>query len=241
MLQLFVLTGLKNDNFPDQIQTDVLINFIREEYGNFSFQEFLLAFKMAIKNELEIDPNHYQLFSAPYIARIMSAYTQIRSGYLKSLRQAENALKLDSKMEHTDAEMREIKIGYILECFIKPWRYYLKTGTLTFGITPFSIIYNTLVDDLQLLNLDSETKKRIYLEAVKKVELNLNRNVGNMEEYRKLQTIREQVEKDGIEKAMDFEIKSACYEISVKEFFANAYKAKLDLESIISNKLNHKF
>ena len=144
-------------------------------------------------------------------------------------------------MEHTDAEMREIKIGYILECFIKPWRYYLKTGTLTFGITPFSIIYNTLVDDLQLLSLDSETKKRIYLEAVKKVELNLNRNVGNMDEYRKLQTLREKVEKEGFEKAMDFEIKSACYEISVKEFFHKAYQEKTDIESIISNKLNHKF
>lgn len=241
LLQLFLLTGLRNENFPDPIQTDVLINFLREDLGNYTLEEISIAFKLAIKNELEIDSNHYQAFSASYIARIMSAYVPIRTHHLKSVRSNENALKLETKMEHTQAEMDEIKKGYILECLIKPWRYYLKSGKLTFGITPMSIIYKTLTDDLQVINLTKEEKILIKEEAIKKVELNLNKNIQNMDEYRKMQVVRQQIEKEGFEKAMDQEIKSYCYETVVKNYFNECYKNKTDLESIISNKLNYKF
>lgn len=241
LLQLFLLTGLRNENFPDPIQTDVLINFIREDLGNYTLNEIGIAFRLAIKNELDTDPNHYQAFSAAYIARIMSAYVPVRTSHLKSVRANENALKLDSKMEHTQSEMDDIKKGYILECLIKPWRYYLKCGKLTFGITPMSIIYNTLVNDLELLVLEKDEKISIKQEAIKKVELNLNKNIQNMDEYRKMQIVRHQIEKEGFEKAMDFEIKSMCYEMAVKNYFESCYKNKVDLESLISNKLNHKF
>lgn len=241
LMQLFALTGLRNENFPDKIQTDLLLNFLREDLGNFTISEILLAFKMAIKNELEIDANHYQAFSASYIARIMSAYTEIRTHHLKSIRASENALKLETKMEHTQAELEEIRKGYILECLVKPFRYFIRTGTLTFGITPPSIIYKTLVDDLKIIELSKEDKKRIYDIALERVEKYLGRTIENMDEYRKMQTLKDRVAKEGIKKAMEFEIKSHCYEITVKEYLTACRDKKIDFEKIITEKTGYEY
>jgi hypothetical protein len=144
-------------------------------------------------------------------------------------------------MEHTQAEMEEIRKGYILECLIKPWRYYKKVGTLTFGITPMSIIYKTLTEDLKIIELNLEDKKRIYNIALEKVEQTLERKVQNMDEYKKLQFDKEQVAKLGIKKAMDHEIKSICYELTVKEFITDCYKKNVDFEKMICDKTNYKF
>tara|TARA_R110000868_G_scaffold27726_6_gene104901 strand:+ start:3492 stop:4292 length:801 start_codon:yes stop_codon:yes gene_type:complete len=237
LLQLFALTGLRNENFPDQIQTDILINFIREDLGNYTISEIRLAFRMAIKNELDIESNHYQAFSASYVARIMSAYVPVRSRHLNAARANENALKIDSNMQQEPAEKQEVKKAYVEECILKPWRYYLKKGTLTFGITPFSIIYDTLVNDLQIIEVEKERKKEVYEIAKEKVRQYINRPLTNMDEYRKQSLIKDRVEKQGFEVAMDYEIKSHCYEMVVMEFFKNAYASKIDLESIITNKL----
>lgn len=241
LLQLFTLTGLRNDNFPDKIQTDLLINFIREDLGNFSIEEILLAFRMAIKNELEIEANHYQAFSAHYIAQIMSAYTKIRSSHLKLIRANENALKIESKMTHTPEELQEIKKGYILESLIKPFRYYLKSGKLTFGITPFSIIYKTMTEDLGLLNLSGDEKKVVYDQATKEIEEHLNSPINSLEEHNKRKSIRHDIEKKGFAKAMEHELKIRCYEITIRNYFKHCYDNKIDFEQIVSDKLKLKF
>lgn len=241
LLQLFTLTGLRNDNFPDKIQTDFLLNFIREDLGNYTVDEILLAFRMAIKNELEIDPNHYQAFSAHYIASIMSAYTKIRTQHLKLIRANENALKLETKMEHTPAELEEIKKGYIFESLIKPFRFYKRTGKLTFGITPFSIIYKTLSEDLDMIKLSKEEKKRIYDQASAQLESYVYRPVENIDEHRKMNLLKMDIENKGFAKAMEYDIKLLCYEITVKELMEKYYKENIDFEKEICDKLNYKF
>lgn len=238
LLGLFYLTGLKKENYPDALQTDVLIQFILDDLGNFTIPEIQLAFRLAIKGDIEVDTNHYQVFSAPYIARIAKGYIPIRQRQLGEARRSENALKNEIKMEHTPAEMQEIKKGYIEECILKPWRYYLKTGSLTFGITPYSIIYKTLVEDLKLITVSSEEKKRVYDIAHQKVhEKTMKNTSATFEEFRRYRTQMEQIEKDGFEKVMANEIKSECYGIVLKEYFLECKENNLNLEQLILEKL----
>lgn len=235
--QLFILTGLRKENFPDDLQTGVLIQFIFEDLGQYSPEEIKLAFRLAIKGELNVESNHYQSFSAPYIASIMSGYGKIRSTAIRAIRANENALKIDSKMEHTDQEKKNIRKDYILTCILKPYQHFLKTGGLTFGITPMSIIYKTLVGDLKLLNVEPERKKEMYFKAVEMARKTLDRPVQTMEEHRSLQSLREKVERDGIENAMLADIKSYCYEMAVKEFYHQCKADGIDLEALITPQL----
>lgn len=237
LLELFALSGLKAENFPDEYQTDLLINFIREEMGQFSVKDFKIAFRLAVKGTLDTDINHYQSFSAAYLGRIMSSYAPIRSRVLKSLQSNVNALKIDSQPTMTTAEKEQLRKDYILESIIKPWRYYKKTGQLTFGITPMRIIYETITEDLKILELTNDDKKRIHEQACNKIRANLNKGCHNMEEYRRQNAIKEKIEKEGFDKSMEFEIKSNCYEIAVKEYFSNCLQNNIDLESLVNSKL----
>lgn len=236
-MELFALSGLRSENFPDEYQTDLLISFIREDLGNFSIKDFKIAFRLAMKGDLEIDPNHYQAFSAVYLGKIMRAYVPIRSATRNALKSNENALKIDSSNQMTDQEKEQLRKDYIFESIIKPWRYYLKRNALTFGITPYRIVYETLTLDLKILNIETERKREIYLEAVDKIQQDLNKQVTNMDEYRKLNILRDKVKAEGIDKAMEFEIKSLCYEISVKEFYLQCKQNNVDLESLVMSNL----
>lgn len=231
--QLFILTGLRKENFPDELQTGILIQFIFEDLGQYTLEEIKLAFRMAVKGDLNVEANHYQSFSAPYIASIVSGYVQVRTSTLRAIRANENALKIDSKMEHTDQEKKTIRKDYILTCILKPYQYFLKTGGLTFGITPMSIIYKTLTEDLKLLVVDPSRKKEIHTQAVEMAKKSLSKPVQNLEEHRALKSLKEKVEKEGIEKALDMEIKSFCYEMAVKEYFTQCKQDGIDLEALI--------
>lgn len=231
--QLFILTGLRKENFPDELQTGILIQFIFEDLGQYTLEEIKLAFRMAVKGDLNVEANHYQSFSAPYIASIVSGYVQVRTSTLRAIRANENALKIDSKMEHTDQEKKTIRKDYILTCILKPYQYFLKTGGLTFGITPMSIIYKTLTEDLKLLVVEPAKKKEMYAKAVEMAKKSLSKPVQNLEEHRALKSLKEKVEKEGIEKALDMEIKSFCYEMAVKEYFTQCKQDGIDLEALI--------
>lgn len=239
LVKLFTLTGLKKENFPDEFQTDVLIEFLRFDLGNFTLAEMELAFRMAMKNEMdaEIDPNHYQSFSAAYIARIMSGYVPIRKRVFDALKSNENAIKSQNKIEYTQAERENIKNGYVLECLIKPWRYYLKTGKLTFGITPFSIIYETLTNDFGVLDLSGDDKKRIHAKAVELVKQKINQPSTNLETFNRSKKINELIQKNGFLETMSDDIKSKCYELSVLEYFEKAKNQNVDLEAVFTQKL----
>jgi len=238
LLGLFYLTGLKKENYPDALQTDVLIQFILQDLGNYTISEIQLAFRLAIKGDIEVDSNHYQAFSAPYIARIVKGYVPIRQRSLNAVRQSENALKNENEMQHTPEEIKQIKKDYIEECILKPWRYYLKTGSLTFGVTPYSIIYNTLLDDLKLITVTSAEKKEVYLLAHKIVYDKTMKNTSSTyDEYRRYQTQMDKNEKEGFDKVMVNEIKSECYGIVLKEYFKQCKENNLNLEQLILEEL----
>jgi len=74
----------------EEIEKQVLLDFITNEYGNHTTSEFELAFTKAIKRELEIDdPRHFNNFSCEYVGRIMSAYRKWAAKTYKELPKTE--------------------------------------------------------------------------------------------------------------------------------------------------------
>lgn len=69
---VFTLIGLTT--LPNDLESEVLEDFLRTEYRGLSVNEFRQAFKMAAKGSLDCDTNHYQNFSSQYVAKILNAY-----------------------------------------------------------------------------------------------------------------------------------------------------------------------
>lgn len=72
---IYTIIGLRQQHFPSRTDDVILFTFLRNEYGNKTLDELLLAFNLAIKDELDIsDTKVYDQFTCEYLARIMTAY-----------------------------------------------------------------------------------------------------------------------------------------------------------------------
>lgn len=82
---VMVLIGLRAQNYPDKIETQILVNFITKHYGGHTPAEIKLAFEMAITRKLDIEAKCYENFSVAYFVSIMEAYREWAKEQIKQL------------------------------------------------------------------------------------------------------------------------------------------------------------
>jgi hypothetical protein len=240
---IFTLIGLKAENIPDDIQKAVLLNFIRTDLAQYGVEEFRIAFHLLVKNELDMEPQHFQNFNPLYLAQVMAAYDDHRKQVFKKLREAE--AENEKPKEMTPEEKYEAHEGFVNGTILFAWDYFIKTGTLTFGICPWGIIYKCLTEEIGLFNVPSEEKNEIWKLAMTQVEQEVNKKKGtarDMKEFRALADIIKKIETDGLEKSMKHQIISKAQEISIKRYFQQFKDSGFDFHAAIKNHLeNHKF
>ena len=71
-----LMVGLRGTNMPTDEEKFVLLNFVRNSFGNQTPEEILIAFEMAVAGKLEVDSKCYENFSCEYFGRIMKAYIE---------------------------------------------------------------------------------------------------------------------------------------------------------------------
>lgn len=75
--KIFLLVGLREKDFPNQLETLFLFEYLKQNYSSHSLSEILLAFEKAVKGELDIEHKDvvpYDNFSTLYLAGIINAY-----------------------------------------------------------------------------------------------------------------------------------------------------------------------
>lgn len=67
--------GIRAANMPDAEEKNILLNFVKTHYGNYSPAQITEAFYLAITGQLPIkDSGCYENFSCEYFGRIMAGY-----------------------------------------------------------------------------------------------------------------------------------------------------------------------
>lgn len=127
---LYSLTGLNKNNYPNREETILLANYINTEYQNNTLNEVQLAFKLAIKGELNRflgkndSMDHFQSFSPAYFSKVMAAYKKYKAHQLQSVLQKASTLPQIAEVSDYDF----LKSNFI-DQFAKfkdghyPWRY----------------------------------------------------------------------------------------------------------------------
>ena len=235
---IFTLIGLKADNIPDDVQKAVLINYIRQDLSNYGLEEFKIAFHRLINGELGMDATHYQNFSSLYLGQVMRAYhDNIRTLALRELRQARDEQE-KKEAKKTPEQIKKDQIEFIEETILFAWRYYNRTGSITFGICPYKIIYKSLVEDMKMFEAPSELKKNIYSQAFDIVKDQMERKNQNWEtinDARSFRKIHEQIQEHGLEKICKNDIVSKCYELTIHHYFKKFKEDQVDVEQIIKD------
>ncbi len=150
--------GLREQNFPTQIEKNVIIDFIITNYSGHTLSEFILAFDMAIKGELEVDARHYESFSCIYIASIIKAYRIWAIDQHKQL-PPKKYLQLEYKKELTKQDYEDW-LNETKESFL--------AKKMDFNILPISIY-----EYLNTLNSFTNEQKKEAFEQAKKTRLSL--------------------------------------------------------------------
>lgn len=101
-----VLVGLRASNFPSDEERFVLLNFIRNNFGNQTPEEIKIAFDMAVSGKLGIDAKCYENFSCEYFGRIMKAYIDYAREETKNISKPEE----EKKPAPTQSEIKAMVI-----------------------------------------------------------------------------------------------------------------------------------
>jgi len=239
---IFTLIGIRAENIPNDIQKSVLINYIQNDLKHYSVDDFKIAFHLMLKNELDCESNHYQNFNPMYLAQVMNAYNKHRQMAIHEFKKLEMEQQQMKQNELSPEQLLQKTIGFYRNCISNPFNFFLKTGEITFGIIPFSVIYESMVDDLKLFELTDEQKNVIYKQAKTEINNELKRETihSSIEQMRKIRDLREKIEQIGIESALKTDIITRCHKISITKFFESCKKNNIDLPGLIEDKIKIK-
>jgi len=127
---IYLIVGLRPHHFPTKQEDTVILGFLREEYALKTLDELILAFKLAMKGELDLeDVKVYDQFTCEYLARVMTAYR-------KWLKEVDSKVipapppAIENKEEVTPDEIIEIAKG----CLKYDWRL--------IPVRAYTILYN---------------------------------------------------------------------------------------------------
>lgn len=131
--------------------------------------------------------------------------------------------------------IKQIHQDFLLDCVIRPWKFYLKTGTLTFGVHPMSILYKCLTDEIGLIKLEDFEKREIWEKAKEASKAEVYKQTFNTTEVQKIKFLKDQIKLIGYDKAMDTIIRNIAYDIAIKESFAKFKSNNFDVEQYVLN------
>ncbi len=221
-----VIADLGLKTIPDQSSQKRMIHYFLNYYHDFSFEEIIKAFELAMVGKIDISIEHYDSFDIKYLTSILNAYRQ----YRKRKQQQQKAKPKAIAQQSTETEQRNSRIRFFRQ-IEKTYESYLKTGQLKIYI--FWVVYNQLVD-YEILQV-SEEEWNIHLEQAEKIHLQRLQNPKDQSQRVQFNSIIENFEK--VKYNYPFElsrIRNIAKEVAIKSFFKDLKQNKSNFNEILT-------
>lgn len=168
---VFVLIGLLPNQYPNEIETNVLIEYIQHNYKLLHPDEIKVAFTMGVKGDLHdlsekgIDMNCFGSFSAMYFTRVMTAYREKRQKVAVELDHHQKKFLneipyIPDNVKKAQAQ-REFDECVIAQMFEK----YKQFGVVDLGYTTAKLVYDSLTGYHKVKEFDRAEKNEILVIA----------------------------------------------------------------------------
>lgn len=232
---VFALVGLKPENFPSDIQKAVLIDFIQSDLKDYSADEIKIAFRLAVGGQINVEVNHFQNFSALYIAQVMKAYSEHRAKAMIEFNRKIDRAQLPPAQPSPEEQARDFW-GFVDSFIVQKFEKYRDTKILEGTFTGFEPVFKVLEKDLKLCEIEIKRKFQIREEAIaiqkNRVE---NRKPNSIQQARDFRKLAEQALQAGFENTFEHEIKKLCFEIAVRDFYDKLIATGTDLRATIES------
>lgn len=209
LVRIYLLVGLRQQHFPADEEKTFVHQYIFQNYGNKTLDEFELAFSLAIKGQLNLKLEDYKVFdqfSCEYISRIMNAYRD----WLKHASELAKTIKetpmIDDKTEITPMEM----IEWIEE--------YKQKEDIILDLIPIS--FYTFLTDTGIIKITNEQKWEVAAKATQSIKTDLMNDIPQCKTTDALNSFRtfEKMEKDGFTGKFKSEIQNRAKRMIVYDY-----------------------
>lgn len=131
---IYLLVGLRAQNYPTGIEKQLLHAFIYKNYGGHTPDELKLAFEMAILQKFDLklsDVTCYENFSIAYFSRIMEAYREWAREQIKQLPAPEEVKRPPTREEkiQLDLDYAHYMLSVLRESLTNKLPLKYETGT----------------------------------------------------------------------------------------------------------------
>lgn len=200
---LFYFVGLKE--FPDKIETSVLLDYIKTNYRFYSLLDFKNAFQMGSKGEIICEMDHFQTFSPTYFSKILRAYSEYRERIVKEyMIKKQRQQQLENQNKEVTLEQKERARKEFFDNLVKPmFKTYKETERLFLGYISINDLYESLRDDYGLIQLNDSEQTRIKDEVKDEFENDVKLSRTKGENKTKKQVWRELCRRKAIELSFD--------------------------------------
>lgn len=177
--KIFRLIGLREVNFPNDLETLFLYQFVRENYPNHRIDEVFLAFKKAVLLQLDLSANEvkcYENFSVLYLSSILNAYRRWASAEFSNVEKHLPPTDAERKLlEKSKTDFENFHWGEAIEI---AYQDFLVSGRKNQKIVPTGM-YEQLVSDGVFSadffsNFIEKTKRELISEAIREKQKRIN-------------------------------------------------------------------
>lgn len=224
--------GIKEMPKADEIK--MMVFFIKQQFGDLTLTELTNAFNLAIGRKLDIDPNHYQNFSALYLGGILNAYKEYKKSHIKIYRSKEDKAleeKTTRESRPSEEDLQEMRLKTLLSI----WETF-KTGDepeVEWQVTA----YYDILTDANLINLSSEEKKLISEKAKSLCSEEVRKSNNN--EFRAKRILKEIMEH--APKTPSQKVVNRCKLIATQNYFDMLIRDGLDLRQELNLENDDRF
>jgi len=187
---IFSMVGLRPQHYPTGDEKKNLHDYLRLKFANKTLSELVLAFDLAINNELDIKPDEvkvYDQFTIAYLAQIMAAYKKWLYNIYQTKKPVKPVEMIDDKKELTDEE----KADWICE-----WK-----GKEDINIELIPLLFYEFLDSKKIISLTKQEKWEYTERATTYVKTRLHEDISNCKTTDALRAMNEfeKQEKSGFE------------------------------------------
>ncbi|AGO48517.1 hypothetical protein Phi18:3_gp005 [Cellulophaga phage phi18:3] len=212
--ELSLRLGIK-ESISNLDKIDVL-ELIMSKYKNLSFDEFMYAFKMERYGNLGERVEHYQLFNAEYVSKVLDKYVN----WKRKIKMEHNIAKASKPNTATEREKQYWINRAVTELFD---HYEENYAVLDGKIFIYDVFY-----DLGFLPTDVAYKKKIHKESIEVIEFEQNsKKPSTLAERNQIAEVLSEIRSPNSAK-----VKMKCKELVLLEFLRKIFKDPSEIEKL---------
>ena len=223
LVKISVLSGIKNE--IDDFNKQDIMKMILSAYSGLTIEELYKAFELERYGKYDDKTDHFQLFNADYISKILTKYKKWKQN-MKIQHNISSTSLLPALPEKTESQLKEI----MSEAIINKYNEYVETGEIS---EPSTHIFDELLDRGIIKSANTPQISKYYLDKVEQARIEIKRELSQTKTINKTEVNNIKLELDKIKNGNSTKVQIRAKRIVLKEFFDKQKSLGTDIAKLI--------